>query len=256
MDLPNLSGKHVLLTRASGQLPALAKQVRKRGGVPVAFPCLQVQPLPDEIRAAMGRLAEFSDVVFTSSNGVDCVAKACESLGRMLQGKRIAVVGEHTARALRRLDINADIIPALASQAGLVAAYRKHGLPDKLLFFRAKEGSELLHRVLTDAGVPVLTIAAYQTICPSGEAQDDADDVIQRLRRHDIDAVLLGSPKAAECYVRRIGDAALADIPAIAVLSERVKACAVAQGLSVQVVAKQASFESILDGLALFFGKV
>jgi len=245
----DLKGKHILLTRSVGQLAALENQVRCRQGIPVAFPCLLVQTMPDQIQTALQNIGDFSDVVFTSSNGVSCVAGVVGNLPELLRGKRIAAVGEHTAEALRDLGIEPDMIPNLASQAGLADAYNASGLPEKLLFFRAREGRELLHRALSDAGVEVQTVSAYQTVCP----QEDSSEVVRLLNENQIDGVLLGSPKAASFYVQRVGDVRLADQPAIAVLGERVKAQAEALGLSVQVVAKDASFESMLDGLAAFF---
>ncbi|HKI62707.1 MAG TPA: uroporphyrinogen-III synthase [Mariprofundaceae bacterium] len=247
-----LNGKRILLTRAANQMQELEQSVSRRGATPVLFPCLQVKSMPDNVRKAISCISDFSDVVFTSSNGVESVAASAEDLQAALRGKRIAAVGEATARALQDVGITADIVPTLASQDGLMHAYIEHGLPSGLMFFRASEGREHLAQALTTAGVHVATVAAYETVCPEG----DASGVIKQLQHYGIDAVLLGSSKAARCYVQRIltaADIALADRPAIAVLSEQVKAAAIDAGLSVQVVAKRASFDSMLDELTAYF---
>jgi len=252
MEERSLTGKRILLTRAATQMQELAQSVYLRGAAPVLFPCLQVKSMPDNIRKAMSHINDFSDVVFTSSNGVESVSMATGDIRTALRGKRIAAVGDATARALKEAGIDADIIPMLASQDGLMHAYIEHGLPSGLMFFRASEGREHLARSMTAAGVHVATVAAYETVCP----EEDASGVIKQLQHNDIDAVLLGSSKAARYYVQRIltaADIALADSPAIAVLSEQVKAAAIDAGLSVQVVAKHASFDSMLDELAAYF---
>jgi len=252
MKKGSLAGKRILLTRAAGQMQALEQAVQSRGGTPILFPCLQVRTLPEEIRQAMLHIDNFSDVLFTSSNGVDSVAETIGDLRTALHGKRVAAVGDATAMALKAAGVAVAIIPSLASQDGLMHAYEQQGLPSGLLFFRALEGREYLEQAMAGAGVPVETVAAYETVCP----EDNVSDLIHQLQQGDIDAVLLGSSKAAKYYVQRIltkADIELADRPAIAVLSEQVKAAALDAGLSVQVVAKQASFDALLDELAAYF---
>ena len=92
-------------------------------------------------------------------------------------------------------------------------------------------------------------VHSYRTVCP----QRDASDVIQRVQNDEIDAVLLGSPKTARFYIQRIGSIALADQPVIAVISESMAETVRAMGLSVQVVAKHASFDAMLDALSEYF---
>lgn len=213
------------------------------------FPCLQVELLSDVFRSVINSISDYSDVVFTSTNAVHAVAKQEIGLKALLQGKRIAAVGRKTAAALHEHGVHVDIIPEIASQDGLLAAYALHGLPRALLFFRAEEGSDRLSDALVLQGVAVTMALVYRTICPSS----DASDVINQLHNHEIDAVLLGSPKTARFYIERVGSIALADQPVIVVISESLAERVRAMGLSVQVVAKQASFEAMLDALAEYF---
>lgn len=237
-----------MLTRAADQMDALTSAVKARGGIAIHFPCLAVQCLPDRIRQATGRLPGFGDILFTSANGVNCTANTLGSLDA-LRGKRVAAVGQHTADSLHRHGIKADIVPATASQEGLLEAYHMHGLPENLIFFRAEEGRELLAGTLQSLGVRVETVPAYRTVCPD----NDASEVLALLQDNAIDAVLLGSSKAVRHYLMRIGDAELADRPLIAAISEQVAGAARNEGLSVQIVAKTASFDAMLDALADFF---
>ncbi len=247
-----LKHQRILLTRSVEHLPALEAQVVARGAVPVLLPCLAVQWCDAAIKQAGASFSSYSDVVFTSSNGVHAVAGCIADgldLRSLCAGKRIAAVGRKTADALQAYGVTADIVPDLASQDGLIAAYIERGLPGSLLFFRAVEGRESLAKALQQQGVKVKMVVAYRTVCP----QDDAADVIHRMQQHEIDAVLLGSAKTARFYIQRMGSLKLADQTVLVAISESLAVALRKMGLSVQVVAKQASFEAMLDALAEYF---
>ena len=249
MQATSLDGKRILLTRAEHQLDQLSQAVRQSGAIPVRFPCLAVQGQPKEINKAILQLDDYSDVVFTSVNGVQSVVATVENLKTLLQSKRIAAVGVKTANALHQAGVEVDILPDIPSQDGLIQAYLKFGLPRRLMFFRAREGRDTLTKTLKGRGIGVLLVPAYRTVCP----QDDASEIIAALGHADIDAVLLGSTKAARFYVRRIGDIGLARRPKAVVISEQVAQAARDAGLDVQIVAKTASFAAMLNELAEFY---
>ncbi|HXH71984.1 MAG TPA: uroporphyrinogen-III synthase [Mariprofundaceae bacterium] len=252
MHASTLTGKRLLLTRATHQMGELEEKVRRAGAIPVPFPCLELQPLPDAIREAFGRMQPADDIAFSSANGIEHTAlAAAESLAELLQGHRTAVVGERTAMQLRKHGVEPHIIPETPSQEGLIAAYQRHGLPKRLIFFRAEEGNDVLVSFLRSHGCEVDLVATYRSICPEG----DASDIIRQLQNNRIDAVLLGSPKAARHYLQRIGNPDIANRAAIAVISPAVAEAAREIGLDVQVVAKQASFDAMLNGLKDFFAQ-
>jgi uroporphyrinogen-III synthase len=244
-----LDGKHILLTRAEHQLDQLSQTVRQSGAIPVRFPCLSVQSQPEEISKAISQLDDYSDVVFTSINGVQSVVATAGNLKTLLQSKRIAAVGKKTADALRHAGVEANVLPDIPSQDGLIQAYLRFGLPRRLMFFRAREGRDTLIKAMEGRGIDVLLVPAYQTICP----QNDASEIIAALEHADIDAVLLGSSKAARYYVQRIGNIGLASRPKAVAISEQVAEAARNAGLDVQIVAKTASFGAMLKELAEFY---
>lgn len=249
MQATSLDGKRILLTRAEHQLDQLSQAVRMSGAIPVRFPCLAVQGQPKEINKAILQLDDYSDVVFTSVNGVQSVVATVENLKTLLQSKRTAAVGTKTATALHHAGVEVDIVPDTPSQDGLIQAYLKDGLPRRLMFFRAREGRDTLTKALIIRGIDVLLVPAYRTVCP----QDDASEIIAALEHADIDAVLLGSSKAARFYVQRIGDIGLAGRPEAVAISEQVAEAARDVGLNVQIVAKTASFAAMLNELAEFY---
>lgn len=253
MPCSGLRDKCILVTRAAKHYPALSRVVKLYGAKPVSLPCLAVENMPQSIATGSTLLKDCSDVLFTSASGVHAVAQAIADDGNrlcdVLLHKRIAAVGRKTANSLSQFGVHVDMMPETASQDGLVAAYEANGLPDGLLFFRAEQGRDALVKSMLQRGVRVSMVPAYRTICPS----DDASDVIARLYADEIDAVLLGSARTASHYLQRICSHELANRPVIAVISENMAVSVRASGLNVQVVAKEASFEAMLDALAEYF---
>jgi len=255
--MSTLRGKRILITRAAEQAGDVARLVRKRGANPVPFPCLAIECLPDPVRAALPLLVRpGAQALFTSVNGVQCVARTLgEAFASRFSDLPVVAVGRRTAEALAALGVRVAWTPRTSSressQTGLIEAWRDHGLPAHLIFFRAETGGDAVIRAMKQAGVAVHLIPAYRAICPN----DDAAPVRDMLERNDVDAVLLGSARAARHYVQRVGDPALAGRPVIAVISRQVARACREIGLGVQVVAKEASFASMLDGLAAWFGE-
>ncbi|RMH60649.1 MAG: uroporphyrinogen-III synthase [Zetaproteobacteria bacterium] len=247
-----LSRKAILITRARQQQQSLAERVRRHGGVPFSLPCLELMPLLPNIRRAVKHMTAGDDVLFSSANGVHCFSRAINRLPRtVLAGMRVAAIGDKTAEALRQMDVEPSLVANPASQQGMIECYRRHGLPQRLFFFRAETGGDTLPRFLIEQGVDVQLIHAYRMRCPIG----DCTAIRGMLEHGEIDAVLLGSAQTARYYVRRIGDVKLADKPVVAVLSPQVAEAAKAAGLSVQVIAEHASFDALLDALAEYFAK-
>ncbi len=247
----DLADKCILITRAAKQIQSIAECIRQRGGVPIAFPCLDIICLADPIRKSIQLFeTDGMQAVFTSSNGVHCAAHVLgDAFVSTFHAVPVVAIGQHTADALKAAGIEATWIPRNASQEGLLDAWQQRGLPEHLVFFRAEQGRDMLLKAMQQAGVDVHLVPVYRTICPEG----DASLVIQSLRERAIDAVLLGSAKTVEHYVQRIGDVQLANRPAIAVISSQVADTARALDLDVQIIAKEASFASMLDALVAWF---
>jgi len=248
--MQDLAGKSILITRAAEQFAAVAEQIHKRGGSGIAFPCLAVQCLPDNIRQAFAELSGQTCILLTSANGVHCTAKALGDDFAICLGKHpVVAVGPRTAAALVAHGVSPAWVADESSQEGLVSGFARHGMPKDVCFLRAEQGRDVIKQALQHAGVQVQLVLAYRTVCPA----DDASAIVQKLKTGMIDAVLLGSSRCAEHYVQRIGDVSLADSPTVAVISQQVARTATHAGLSVQCVAKETSFTGMLDTLAEYF---
>ncbi len=253
-DMPNspLAGKRILITRAAEQVAETAALVEKYSAIPITFPCLKHDTLVTNIHQGLGRVKDFSDVVFTSVNGIRAVFENNSKFTTdFFQDKRIAVVGKKTAEALKKYNLQADIIPKIASQHGLIKTYQEQGFPQSLLFFRAEDGSDVLLEYLQSQNITTHLITAYRSSCPNeGNAE-----VLAMLKENIIDATLLGSSKTAEHYLQRIGNLELANRPVLVAISQQVADAADKLDLKVQLIATDANFPSMLERLAEYFSQ-
>jgi len=248
-----LAGKQILVTRAATQFASVEHLAAQRSATAICFPCLAVQCLPDNIRHGLAGLPAHAAILLTSANGVDCAAQALgNDFTALLARHPMIAVGRHTAAALANVGIEATWTAEEASQEGLIQGFAEHGVPATVFFLRAEHGRDMLQQSLQQQGVEVRLIHAYRSICPQG----DASGITQALAHGEIDAVLLGSSRTAAHYVQRIGNTQLADLPAVTVISPQVADAARHEGLSVQAVAKEASFAAMLDALADYFTEI
>ena len=93
-----LEGLRVLVTRPQHQSARLASLIESHGGTAIRFPAIEILPPrdPDAARALMGRLDDFSLVIFISPNAVGEGLALAKSRP---QRARIAAVGEGSAVA-------------------------------------------------------------------------------------------------------------------------------------------------------------
>jgi len=251
--MSGVSGKRILVTRSSEQAGEVTLAIRKLGGIPVLFPCLEFCSRPHEVDSGLDLLKKLhAEALFTSAKAVQVLkTRLGEGFAAAFAGVSVAAVGERTGSLLKRSGVPPQLVPEISSQEGLLTAFEQRGWPEHLVFFRSVSGRDWLCRALSERGVAVHMALVYESVCPGS----DASKTICALAAGEIDAVLLGSSQTALNYISRIGDLQVAGKPAIAVISGNVAKMARAQGLGVQVVAERASFESILTGLAVFFDK-
>ncbi|MGH9180519.1 MAG: uroporphyrinogen-III C-methyltransferase, partial [Acidimicrobiales bacterium] len=99
-----LFGRRVVVTRSSGQAPALAGLLRRRGAEPVLVPTIALcDPLDGgaALARSAARVATYDWVVFTSANAVERLLPLLRD-ARDLGPARVAAIGPGTADALAR----------------------------------------------------------------------------------------------------------------------------------------------------------
>jgi uroporphyrinogen III methyltransferase/synthase len=202
-----LFGKTIVATRDPAGNAEMARAIVARGGRPVEFATISIQPLTDrnEFLQTLARISGYDWVIFTSANGVEVFFEALRSLGkdaRALCKVSIAALGAKTAASLAGCGIQADFVPTVFTGAHLarqlIAHTSLHGR--KVLLLRSEIASDQLPDLLEDAGadvddVPIYTAAALRT---------DTKPLALQIQQGHIHWLTFASPSAARAFFEQI----------------------------------------------------
>lgn len=163
-----LHGKRVLVTRPKDRAGTLSEKLRDLGADVTEFPCIRTEPVSPcpAMEDALGRLAEYEWLGFTSAAGVEAFWSCLRDMGkdaRALGGVKLAAIGPATGQALAARGLAADLIPEVYDAAHMGAALAKRAA-GRVLLLRAEEGSPALTDPLAAAGIVFDDIPVYRTI--------------------------------------------------------------------------------------------
>ncbi|MDA8297965.1 MAG: uroporphyrinogen-III C-methyltransferase [Actinomycetota bacterium] len=241
-----LSGRRVVVTRASEQAASLVEALSGLGAQVLECPTIAVAPPSDggaALDAALGRLTAFAWIAFTSQNAVFATMKRVRD-ARALAGPKIAAVGPRTAEALARAGIVADLVAELARGEELARQFPPPAGAGGVLLPAAAEASPALEARLAAAGWRVERVTAYQTV-PAALSPERLAAV------RGADAITFASGSAVRHFLERAGSDAFPPVVASIgpVTSEAVRAC----GVHVDVEAERADAASLASALAAHF---
>ncbi len=169
-----LFGLRVMVTRPAAQAQEMYQALRRLGAEVVPCPTLATTPHDDnegwEKFAAVDSLKRW--LVFTSENGVRYFMHRFEGEKgdvRSLHTFRIAVVGEGTARALKKYLLSADFIPSEATVATLARELKAQGNWDSTTVVRVRGNwsDEIVENTLSQAGAKVIPLTVYRAYFPA-----------------------------------------------------------------------------------------
>lgn len=163
-----LFGKRVLVTGTRAIVRELEAELRPLGAECLAVSLIESRPVwSEETKAALREAGDYDWLVFTSSNGVELFF---EMLGRMeldlrrLMKVKFAAIGRKTADTLKKHGFLCDFTPERFSGEDLAAEWiptLKDG--ERVMLLRAEDGSTVLPRRLSEAGVAFRDIPIYRT---------------------------------------------------------------------------------------------
>jgi uroporphyrinogen-III synthase len=201
----------VVVTRAAAQAEPLAGRLAALGHEVVRCPLIRIEPLGDDAIDP----TPYDWVVVTSPNGAVELARRLAA-----EPTHVAAIGPSTATALRDAGVRVDLVPAVATQEGLLAE-----LPPGRLLLAAAEGARTL--LVDERGADFVPL--YRTVELRPETPPAGD------------LVLLASPSAARAFA-----ATGARIPAVAIGPHTARA-ARRLGLDLRGVAESHDVEGLLD---------
>lgn len=255
-----LAGVRVVITRAPHQTGEFETLLRKRGAVPLLYPCIDIAPPQDSaaLDAALHQLADFDWIVLTSANTVIALAQRLNALDipvSALHGLKVAAVGTATADAARDLlGVETSVMPdefiaeALAGALGDVAGARIF-LPQSAI------AETTLRAALTAAGAQLTVVDAYETIIGSGGV-----DLPALLAARKVDVITLTSSSTVTNLLTRLRDeGAAADALAnvvIASIGPKTTATAQKNGLPVTIMPADHTIDGLIRALENYFAGV
>lgn len=251
----SLAGRHVVVTRPTGQAAHFATALSEAGATPVLFPVLEIRDVEDKTPLAdvAIRLEGFDLAVFVSPNAIQRALAVVLRHRAWPAALRVAALGKSSERELARHGIRDVISPALRfdSEALLELPELVEVRGRRVVIFRGDGGREVLGDTLKARGASVEYVTCYRR----GRPQLDPAPLLRLWEEGRLDAVTLTSSEGLRNFfdmVGRLGQAWLKKTPAF-VPHQRIAEQAQALGLA-QVVPTGPGDDGLMAGLRAYFG--
>ncbi|MFD2757672.1 uroporphyrinogen-III synthase [Gulosibacter faecalis] len=244
-----LRGWKILVPRGGTFGHDVAEAVRARGAFPITAPLINfASPAPDDSPRLMDALVrlergEYDWLVVTSATAVDVM----HSLqARVPESTRIAAAGETTATALSAGGFRVDFVPTHDNSAkGLLVEWRESGrrMPKiNVLWLHSEHSKPSFANGLKRRGHNVDSVIAYRSV-----GVPAAESIQYDIRNGRIRGVLITSGSVAEQVRKQFSP--IPDELLLAAIGPRTAKDARALGLRIDVIARQRSVASLLDGM-------
>jgi uroporphyrinogen III methyltransferase/synthase len=174
-----LFGRRIVNTRPKGQADALTSRLKALGADVIEMPTIEIQPAADygPLDRALGELASYDWLVFTSANGVRFFLERLDASPVDLRALRakICAIGPATSAAIEALHLKVDLMGREYVAEGLVEAFSTYDLAGRrILLPRAAAARDLVPAELARRGAHVDVVEAYRTVAPEGAAAQAA----------------------------------------------------------------------------------
>ena len=181
---------HVLITRPREQALELARQLAERGDTALIEPLLTIERVP----GVTPQLEGVQALVMTSANAAPALSAPAKQLP-------LFAVGDATARAARRAGCSA-VVSAAGSGADLARLVAQRCRPERgaILYLSGEDVRPGLAEELAAAGFALRRQVVYRAVA----ARALSPAAVEALRRRQVEAVLLFSPRTAQTFVELI----------------------------------------------------
>ena len=257
-DTKPLFGKRILVTRARAQASQFADLLEANGAEVIQFPTIKIQPIENvEVPSLNG----YDWVIFTSVNAVEIFYERLREKGRDTRAfgaSKICAVGPKTVEVLNNIGIYPDFVPSHSS--GRIIATEMEDVDGKrILLPRAKIATADLPNGLREKGGRVDDLPLYDTVKVAIGGDKMQDEIEADLLNGRIDFVTFTSSSTVTNFLEMFPTYAPEVLLAgakIAVIGPTTQKTAVKYGLPVDVVAKHASIESLVEAIIAAYHKL
>ena len=252
-----LSGKTILITRSQNASAEFHDMLESRGAFIICLPTIEIVDPDswDECDAKIWKLAEYDSVCFTSKNAVEKFVQRIRLIRpqalNTLATRNLYAVGEKTKSTLEANGFSVQPIPQKHSAENLAQSFYGQNISEKnFLFPKSNIARDVLPKELRSLGAVVDEIATYKTVIPEPE---NLEHIRALLTNKKIDIVTFFSPSSVSNFVEMIGVDTMAHV-LIAAIGQTTAEAAIEVGLEVNIVAKQQTAESLVQGIVEHFG--
>ena len=192
-----LFGQRIVVTRPLDEAVRIAPGLEALGAEVLLAPTVQILPVadPGPLDEAIGRLADFDWLVFTSGNGVRFFLERLLSQGMDLRAfghLKLAAIGSVTAQALARYHLRADLVPDSYRSEALAEALSTRAAGRRILLARADRGRALIREELEKVA-DVHQVAVYR----NADAEALPEHIAGRIESGTVDWITLTSSAIA-----------------------------------------------------------
>jgi uroporphyrinogen III methyltransferase/synthase len=229
-----LFGQRIVVTRTREQAAPLSHQLTDLGAEVLEVPTIKIEP-PTQREAIVDVMLELNSydwLVFTSPNGVstffDYFFRQFHDM-RDIGGCRIAAVGPATAKKLKELHLQVDLMPDEALATSIAEAFTEFESIEnlKICLLRAEVANRELPAALEALGAIVDDVACYRTV-PETE---DPSGAASKLLVSGADWITFTSASTVEHFHARF------DLPALVKNFPRIKLASIGPETSKAIAA-------------------
>ena len=249
-DTKPLFGKRILVTRARAQASEFADLLEANGAQVIQFPTIKIQPIGVN-NVYIHSTNQYDWIVFTSVNAVEIFYERLLETGkdaRAFGTSKICAVGPKTVDALNHIGIQPDFVPS-HSRGSAIAAEMEDVKGKKVLLPRAKIATADLPNGLREKGALVDDVPLYDTVKVASENRDEIEADLLNGR---IDLITFTSSSTVTNFLEMFPThepAVLLAKVKVAVIGPTTQKTAMKHDVQVDVIAKEASVESLVEAI-------
>ena len=245
-----LFGRRIVNTRPKGQADALSFRLKALGANVIELPTIEIGPAADygPLDRAIGDLASYDWLIFTSANGVRCFVERLDASAADLRALRakICAIGPATRAAIEALHLKVDLMGREYVAEGLLEAFSRHHLAGtRVLLPRAAVARDLVPEELARRGARVDVVEAYRTVTPENAAAQAAKALGGERKP---DCIAFTSSSTVQNFVSASG-AAMLDGVKVASIGPVTTATARRLGIAVDTEARVYTVDGLVEAV-------
>ena len=250
-DRKVLSGRKILITRASNQASRLSELLNQLGASTVELPTIEVRHVDNDpyLDKVLHDLTKYQWVIFASVNAVEAVFGRLYATGRdarCLATSKVVAIGQGTAEILRTKGIIPDVVPREYHSQGLVDALKDQGVRSaRILLPQGDISPDNLLQAVNKLGAVVERVVAYNTTTPNLTAT-----YVKNIFRKGIDVATFTSSSTVRNLMLSVNnDISILSGVTVACIGPVTASTAKEFGLDADIVAKEHTIAGLVRAI-------